>query len=230
MYLVRSGSVQLELDTYEGEQVALDKLEAGDVFGELSFFDGGPRTASARACGDTELLECTQDALLHFLTKHPHAALDLLSVMGRRLRKTDNLLRLRATRNANVEDADQLTFGEQIADKVATFGGSWTFIFAFMGVLLSWVILNSLILRGRAFDSYPFILLNLFLSMIAALQAPVIMMSQNRQSAKDRIKADLDYKIDLKAELEIAELHKRVDAIYEQMNSRPSATSRSPRP
>ena len=230
MYLVRSGAVQLELDTYEGEQVALDKLEAGDVFGELSFFDGGPRTASARACGNTELLECTQDALLHFLTKHPHAALDLLSVMGRRLRKTDNLLRLRATRNANVEDADQLTFGEQIADKVASFGGSWTFIFIFMGILVGWVILNALILRGHAFDSYPFILLNLFLSMIAALQAPVIMMSQNRQSAKDRIKADLDYKIDLKAELEIAELHKRVDAIYEQMNSRPSATSTSPRP
>ena len=215
MYVVRSGKVQVFVDTYEGEQVILDELESGEVFGELSFFDGGARTASARTHGDTELLECTQDALLDFLTKHPHAALDLLSVMGKRLRKTDNLLRMRATRNANVEDDDQLTFGERVADRVASFGGSWT---------------NSLILQRRAFDSYPYILLNLFLSMLAALQAPVIMMSQNRQSAKDRIKADLDYKIDLKAELEIAELHKRVDAIYELLNSRQAPADTSNRP
>ena len=228
MYLVQSGKVRLVLDTYEGEQVALDELEPGELFGELSFFDGGSRTASAQTLGDTELLECTHEALLAFLTKHPHAALDLLAVMGKRLRKTDNLLRLRATRNANVEEAEQLTLGERIADKVAVFGGSWPFIFWFGGVLVSWVILNSIILARRAFDAYPFILLNLFLSMIAALQAPVIMMSQNRQAAKDRIKSDLDYQIDLKSELEIAELHKRVDGIYELLNSRLAATSIRP--
>lgn len=220
MYWVHSGKVQVIIETYEGEQVVVEELAPGEVFGELSFFDGGPRTATARTCGDTELLECTQEALLTFLRQHPHAALDLLSVMGTRLRKTDNLLRLRATRNANVEEEDQLTFGERVADKVAAFGGSWTFIVTFLCVLLAWVALNSFVLQKRAFDAYPYILLNLILSMIAALQAPVIMMSQNRQATKDRIKADLDYQIDLKAELEIAELHKRVDAIYALLNSR----------
>jgi uncharacterized membrane protein len=220
LYQVRSGKVQVELDTYEGERLVVDELQPGEVFGEISFFDGGPRTASAVAVGDTELLQCTREALLEFLTTHPHAALDLLGVMGTRLRRTDDLLRLRATRNVNQEDADQLTLGDRVADKVASFGGSWTFIGTFAGVLLAWVTVNSLLLAKHAFDAYPYILLNLFLSMLAALQAPVIMMSQNRLAAKDRLKADLDYKTNLKAELEIAELHKRLDAVYELLNSR----------
>ena len=227
LYLLRSGKVQVILDTYAGERVVLAELEPGDVFGEISFFDGGPRTASAQASEESELLECTHEALLEFLSKRPHAALDLMAVMGKRLRKTDDLLRLRATRNANEEEADTLTFGERIADKVASFGGSWTFIFMFGAVLLIWVTINSVLLLRRPFDPYPFILLNLFLSMLAAIQAPVIMMSQNRQAAKDRLKTDLDYQIDLKAELEIAELHKRLDAIYDLLNSRVPARSPS---
>ena len=220
MYLVRSGKVEVILDTYEGERVVVADLEPGEVFGEISFFDGGPRTASAQASEESELLECTHETLLDFLSKHPHAALDLMRVMGKRLRKTDDLLRLRATRNANVEEAEQLTFGARVADRVASFGGSWTFIFIFGAILIVWVLINSVLILAHPFDPYPYILLNLFLSMIAALQAPVIMMSQNRQSAKDRIKVDLDYEINLKAELEIAELHKRLDAIFELLNSR----------
>ena len=230
MYLVRSGQVQVILDTYEGERVVVANLDAGEVFGEISFFDGGPRTASAQTSQDSELLECTHETLLEFLSTHPHAALDLMAVMGKRLRKTDDLLRLRATRNANVEEADQLTFGERVADKVATFGGSWTFIFTFGAILVMWVSINSVLILKHPFDPYPYILLNLFLSMIAALQAPVIMMSQNRQSAKDRLKVDLDYEINLKAELEIAELHKRVDAIFDLLNSREPTRSTSTRP
>jgi CRP/FNR family cyclic AMP-dependent transcriptional regulator len=219
MYLVCSGCVQVTLETYEREQVILDRVEPGEVLGEISFFDGGPRTASASAVGETELLECSHDALLRFLNEHPHAALDLMGMMGKRLRKTDELLRMRVTRNANAEEAEQLTLGDRVADKVASFGGSWTFIFTSGGLLGVWVLFNSWMLAKHAFDPFPYILLNLILSMVAALQAPVIMMSQNRQSAKDRLKTDLDYAVNLKAELEVAELRKRVDAIHDLLKS-----------
>ncbi len=122
------------------------------------------------------------------------------------------------SRDTNKAFSDERTFGEKIADSVATFGGSWTFIIIFCAILLAWVILNSFILANRnaAFDPYPYILLNLFLSMTAALQAPIIMMSQNRQSAKDRIDAAHDYEVNLKAELEILSLHKKIDELREQ--------------
>jgi uncharacterized membrane protein len=126
--------------------------------------------------------------------------------------------RLHITHNTNREFQEQATLGQRVADRVAIFGGSWTFIIIFAGILLTWVVLNSLILarRGEAFDPYPYILLNLFLSMIAALQAPVIMMSQNRQAAKDRLDAAHDYEINLKSELEIMALHEKLDALKEQ--------------
>ncbi len=143
--------------------------------------------------------------------------MDVLTVIGRRLRATDELLRTQVSRNPNVEEQELLTFGQRIADKVASFGGSWTFILCFAAVLVVWVILNSTVLLSRHFDPYPYILLNLFLSMLAAIQAPVIMMSQNRQSAKDRLKSDLDYEVNLKAEMEVAHLHRKVDHIYERL-------------
>jgi uncharacterized membrane protein len=146
-----------------------------------------------------------------------HAAMDLLTVIGRRLRATDDLLRTRVSRNVNVEEAEMMTLGERVADRVAAFGGSWTFICIFAAVMLVWVTLNTAALFSNHFDPYPFILLNLFLSMIAAIQAPVIMMSQNRQSAKDRLKADADYEVNLKAELEVAQLHRKLDNIYERL-------------
>lgn len=126
--------------------------------------------------------------------------------------------RLRISRNTNHEFEDKLTFGQRLADRVAAFGGSWTFILIFGAILLSWVVVNSFILarRGEAFDPYPYILLNLFLSMLAALQAPVIMMSQNRQAVKDRLDAAHDYEVNLKAELEIMGLHEKIDTLREQ--------------
>jgi len=141
----------------------------------------------------------------------------LLTVVGRRLRATDELLRTRVSRNPNVEELERLTFGQRIADKVAVFGGSWTFIIIFGVVLAVWVVFNSTALLSNHFDPYPYILLNLFLSMIASIQAPVIMMSQNRLSSKDRLKSDLDYEVNLKAELEVAHLHRKVDHIYERI-------------
>ena len=217
IFILRSGRVELFVESMEGQKLVLSENESGDVIGELSFLDGGSRTATALAREDTQLLTMHRERLLNFIDKHPHAAMDLLTVVGRRLRATDELLRTQVSRNPNVEEEERLTFGQRIADKVASFGGSWTFIIIFGVVLTVWVVLNSTALLRNHFDPYPYILLNLFLSMIASIQAPVIMMSQNRQSSKDRLKSDLDYEVNLKAELEVAHLHRKVDHIYERV-------------
>jgi CRP/FNR family cyclic AMP-dependent transcriptional regulator len=225
VYIVRSGSVQVYIENYEGQKIILRENIKGDVFGDISLLDGGPRTATAVAVEEAETLSLDRDQLLELLTKYPHSGLDLLTVMGRRLRATNELLRTQVTRNINEEEEDILTFGQRIADKVAAFGGSWTFIISFAVFLTLWMGLNSYALHelfkvgGKPFDEYPFILLNLALSALAALQAPVIMMSQNRQAAKDRMQADMDYQVNLKAELEVAQLHSKVDRIYETMQA-----------
>ena len=218
LFLVRSGKVQVFVENFQGDKIPLADNEPGDIFGEISLLDGGPRTATAVAIEDSECLSLDREKLLEFVTRHPHAALDLLTVMGRRLRSTDELLRTHVTRNLNQEEEERLTFGQRIADRVASFGGSWTFIIVFGVILLVWMALN-VYMATHAFDPYPFILLNLVLSTLAALQAPVIMMSQNRQSQKDRLKADLDYEVNLKAELEVAQLHNKMDRLYEAMQA-----------
>jgi uncharacterized membrane protein len=219
LYLIRQGRVEVFVENTEGVKIMLAENEAGDLFGEISLLDGGSRTATVVAVEDTDVLTLDREHLLKFITQHPHAALDLLTVMGQRLRTTDELLRTHVSRNVNVEEEDRLTFGERIADRVAVFGGSWTFILTFGAILVSWMSVNGYLLAAHPFDPYPFILLNLVLSALAALQAPVIMMSQNRQATKDRLKADLDYQVNLKAELEVAQLHGKIDRIYEQMQA-----------
>lgn len=219
VFIVRSGSVQVFMENNEGEKIILGENLAGDLFGEISLLDGGARTATAVATEKSECLVLDRADLLELITAHPHAAMDLLTVMGRRLRATDELLRTHVTRNVNEEEEERLTFGQRIADKVAAFGGSWTFISIFGFFMLVWVVINSWLLATHPFDPYPYILLNLFLSMLAALQAPVIMMSQNRQASKDRLKSDMDYEVNLKAELEVAQLHSKVDRIYEEMQA-----------
>jgi uncharacterized membrane protein len=217
IYILRSGNVEVFVVNQEGEKIILAENQRGDVVGELSFLDGGHRTATAFAREDTQALTMNRDRLLGFIDRHPHAAIDLLTVVGRRLRATDELLRTRVARNVNVEQEERMTLGERVADKVAAFGGSWTFIFIFGAIMLVWVIVNTVALFRHHFDPYPYILLNLFLSMIAAIQAPVIMMSQNRQSAKDRLQADQEYEVNLKAELEVAQLHRKLDRLYERL-------------
>jgi len=215
LYVVRSGRVTVTVEDNMGEEITLADNEAGDVFGEISLLDGGPRTARAEASEPTEALRLDRDSLLELVNSHPHAAIDLLTVVGRRLRATDELLRTHVSRNANVEAAERLTLGGRVADRVAAFGGSWTFIILFGVVLIAWLLVNSVLVLRHPFDPYPYIFLNLILSMLAAVQAPVIMMSQNRQAAKDRLKSDLDYEVNLKAELEVANLHRKVDRIHE---------------
>ena len=229
LYIVRRGRVEVFVENTEGVKIVLGDNGPGDVFGEISLLDGGPRTATATALDETDTLTLNRDQLLEFVTLHPHAAIDLLTVMGRRLRSTDELLRSQVSRNVNVAEEERLTFGQHIADNVATFGGSWTFIIIFATIMTIWVVVNSVFLVKRAFDPYPYILLNLFLSMLAAIQAPVIMMSQNRQAAKDRLKADIQYDVNLKAELEVAHLHQKVDRIYEAVQANFSKLDRKDR-
>jgi len=217
IFILRNGNVELFIESTEGQKIVISENEKGDVIGELSFLDGGARTATALAREATQTLVMHRDRLLEFIDKHPHAAMDLLTAVGRRLRATDELLRTQVSRNPNLEEEERLTFGQRIADKVAAFGGSWTFIIIFGVILAVWVFINSAALFAKHFDPYPYILLNLFLSMIASVQAPVIMMSQNRLSSKDRLKSDLDYEVNLKAELEVAHLHRKVDHIYERL-------------
>lgn len=219
LYIVRSGAVELYVKDTAGQKIVLTVAEEGALFGELSLLDQGPRTATAVALTDTELLALERDDLLLLFQKKPDAALHMLAALGSMTRKADELLRTRVTRNVNVEEEEHMTFGQRIADNVASFGGSWTFILSFSAILMVWMAVN-VYLASRAFDPFPFILLNLALSGLASVQAPVIMMSQNRQAAKDRLKADLEYEINLKAELEVAHLHEKTDRIYESMLER----------
>ncbi len=219
LYIVRSGEIELYIKDTAGQRIVLNTARPGDFFGELALLDEGPRTATAAALADSELLVLGRDDLILLFQKNPDAALHMLASLGRMTRKADELLRTRVSRNLNVEEEETLTFGQRIADRVARFGGSWTFIILFGVFMLFWISMNAL--RGAgAFDPFPYILLNLALSMVAAMQAPVIMMSQNRQSSKDRLKADLDYEVNLKAELEIAHLHEKTDRLYEALGDR----------
>jgi uncharacterized membrane protein len=219
LYLIRSGRVQAQIENDVGETVVLSESKAGEVFGEVALFDGGPRSATVVATEPTEVRILSRDAMLDYLSRHPHAAFDLMAVMSRRLRNFDNVLRNCVTRNPNVVHEERLTFGQRTADVVAAFGGSWAFIFVSTTAMAIWVMINAFLLLDRAFDPYPFILLNLLLSTLGAIQAPVIMMTQNREASKDRMKADLDYQVNLKAELEIEQLHRKVDRLFEEMQA-----------
>ncbi len=219
MHVVLSGKVENSILDEDGKRVVLAIVEPGEIFGELSLFDGDPRSADAFALEATRTAVVDRDDLAQLFGKKPHAALDVLTVLSRRLRKTDVLLSQRAARNPNLVIEEQSSFGERVADGVARFGGSWSFINFFTAVMLVWMVLN---LWGMAhpLDPPPFIGLNLILSMLAALQAPVIMMSQNRQDSKDRVRSELDYQVNLKAEVEIMELHDKVERLKSEIVDR----------
>jgi CRP/FNR family transcriptional regulator, cyclic AMP receptor protein len=213
-YIIQAGQVELSITDDDGEKLVLETLESGDFFGELSLLDGGNRSTTATATQRTDVLVLERHEFLDLLMQRPHMAQDVLLSQAKRIRRTDNLLRRRVSRNPNEEIEERETFGERVADVVAKFGGSWTFIFSFAAILIVWALLNTLVLPDRDhWDPYPFILLNLFLSMLAAIQAPVIMMSQNRQDAKDRIRSELDYQVNLKAELGVSTLLNQTDQL-----------------
>ena len=210
MLTVLEGKVQTFVTDDNKVRIVLDDYSPGEIFGELSLLDGAPRSATAVALESTRVFVIDQDDLHRLVAKKPAAALDIMAVLGQRIRKTDEFIRTRVTRNANTEIEEKITTGDRVADMVAKFGGSWNFIGLFGAIMLVWIVSNTILLE-HPFDPAPFIGLNLILSMLAALQAPIIMMSQNRQDAKDRVRSELDYQVNLKAETEIMELHARVD-------------------
>jgi CRP/FNR family cyclic AMP-dependent transcriptional regulator len=212
LYVVESGVVDIVLPAVS-DDVTLASFESGSFFGELAVFDHQPRTATARAVGDTSLICIPLDAIAALVDSHQGAAKQFMSVIIERLRSADELLSRVQIRNIN-EVADQkMTMGERLADLVARFGGSWTFILFFMLFLVVWAAVNTAWILTSPPDPYPYIFLNLILSCIAALQAPVIMMSQNRLAAKDRLRADQDYQVNIKAEFAIQQLHRKMDEL-----------------
>jgi uncharacterized membrane protein len=225
MHIVLEGKVNVFVLDDDGTSVPIAEIGPGEFLGELSLLDNEPRSATAVAQAATRTFVIDRDDLIRLFRKKPEAALDIISILGKRIRTTDLLLSHRVTRDPNQIIEDKLTFGQRIADGVAAFGGSWNFITMFGVILVCYVTIN-ILLGEHAWDAYPFILLNLFLSMLAALQAPVIMMSQNRQDAKDRVRSELDYKINLKSEVEIIQLHKKIDELREYLLDREGSTEK----
>src|SRR5207244_12036150 len=182
----------------DGREVLLASLGHGDFFGEMAMFDGHGRSADATVAEDSRLAVLTRENFLAFVSSDARIVLEMLSANTLRLRRTDDLLRHRVSRNANEEDARNLTLADRAADQIARFGGSWKFIAASILFTLCWIALNTWLLHDRGFDAYPYVLLNLVIGMIASLSAPVIMMSQHRDAQKDRLQADLAYQVTLK--------------------------------
>jgi CRP/FNR family cyclic AMP-dependent transcriptional regulator len=202
-FIIEDGAVEISYGSGTGK-VVLANLFAGQYFGELSLFDGAPRSATATTTRPSRLLRLDRDDLVDFVNKTPAAAMRIISEMSERLRQTNELMSQQVSRNVLQEAEEHLTRGQRVADRVAQVAGSWPFIGAFCVVMVTWMGIN--IVDLAKFDPYPFILLNLALSTIAAIQAPIIMMSQNRQSSKDKLLAENDYQVNLKAEMEIGAL------------------------
>jgi CRP/FNR family cyclic AMP-dependent transcriptional regulator len=219
LYVVHNGSVRIWVLDEDAEPVTLAELKPGDFFGELAVLDRGPRSSNATAITEITLHRLSSDDFQAFLMQHPDASIDVICEIAARMRQTNALVTARVTRNINVVMEEKATVGQRIADKVASFGGSWTFIIIYLIFLLVWMGLNSFVLiyRRSDFDPYPYILLNLMLSMTAALQAPIIMMSQNRAAEKDRLAAEQDFKVNLKSELLLEELMRRTKSRETQM-------------
>lgn len=212
MFLIESGRVRISIRDEDDAEVILAELAQGDFFGEMSIIDGRQRSADAKVIEDARLAILSRDSFLSFVRTNPDVALEMLSALTDRLRRTDELLRSRVSRNANEEEKARLTLADRAADLIAEFGGSWKFIGVSIALIIFWIIFNSIILV-RGFDPAPYQMLNLVLAVIAGMQAPIIMMSQNRQGEKDRLRADLDYQVNLKNELSLAEVLRRLDVL-----------------
>lgn len=222
LYIITRGQVELSVIGEDRRKVVVDVLEPGEFFGEVSLLDGGGRSATAATVEEVGAFRLERAPFLDLLRRRPEVALDVLAAFAKRFRKTDELLRRRVPNPNEVVEASE-TFGERVADAVARFGGSWSFIFLFGTIILGWMVLNTaLILRREPFDPYPFILLNLVLSTLAAIQAPVIMMSQNRTDTKDRIRSELDYQVNLRAEAGVLQLHEKFDDLRREILKRRS--------
>lgn len=216
-YIMVSGSVRVTTVDEDNQDVVVDEPTRGEFFGFASMLDQTPHQTAAAALEETVCIEVDRNDIQTLLQKKPHAGMDMLAVLGRQFHGAQQLVRVRAARNPNELIESEMTFGERIADAVAGFGGSWRFIISFIVILALYTIIN-LALRRKAWDPYPFILLNLILSMLAALQAPVIMMSQNRQDTKDRLRGELDFDVNRRAEAEVQALARKLNSVAEKID------------
>jgi CRP/FNR family transcriptional regulator, cyclic AMP receptor protein len=215
-YIMMSGAVRVSTIDEDHQEVIVDQPAHGEFFGFASMLEQTPHETNALALEETVCLEVDRRDIAVLLQRKPLAGMDMLTVLGRQFHASQQLVRIRASRNPNEMIETESTFGERIADEVARFGGSWAFIISFLVVLVIYAGIN-IGLRGSAWDPYPFILLNLFLSMLAAIQAPVIMMSQNRQDTKDRLRGELDYDVNRRAESEIQALSRKLNLLGDKM-------------
>jgi CRP/FNR family transcriptional regulator, cyclic AMP receptor protein len=215
-YVMISGSVRVTMVDEDHQEVLVDQPGEGEFFGFASMLEQTVHQTEAIALEETICLEVDRNDISTLLQRKPHAGMDMLTVLGRQFHASQQLVRLRASRNPNDVIEEDMTFGERIADTVASFGGSWTFIITFAVAICAYTTIN-IFLRGSAWDPYPFILLNLFLSMLAAIQAPVIMMSQNRQDTKDRLRGELDYDVNRRAESEIQGLARKLNMLGDKI-------------
>ena len=215
-YILVSGSVRVTTVDEDGQEVVVDEPAPGEFFGFASLLDEKPHQTDALSVDQSECVEVDRHDILTLLQRKPHAGMDMLTVLGRQFHASQQLVRLRANRSPNEVIEEQVTVGERVADRVAGFGGSWSFITSFGAVMILYVIAN-VSLGGRAWDPYPFILLNLFLSMLAAIQAPIIMMSQNRQDKKDRVRSEMDFDVNRRAGSDIQGLARKMNLLGEQI-------------
>ena len=216
-YVIVSGKVTVTSVDEDGQEVVVDQPSPGEFFGFASMIEETKHQTSAVAITDTECIEVDRSDITVLLQKKPLAGIDLLTQVARQFHSTHQLVRLRSQRNPNDLIEEETTFGQRIADAVARFGGSWSFIISFGLVLVVYTLIN-IRLGGHAWDPYPFILLNLFLSMLASIQAPVIMMSQNRQDMKDRVRGELDYDVNRRAANDIQGLARKLNAMSEKVD------------
>ena len=215
-YVMVSGKVRVTTLDQDQQEVIVDEPSHGEFFGFASMLDQTPHQTSAIALEETECLEVSRQDISVLLQRKPLAGMDMLTVLGRQFHASQQLVRVRASRNPNEVIEKEATLGERLADSVARFGGSWVFILTFL-VLSTIYVAANVFLRRSAWDPYPFILLNLFLSMLAAIQAPVIMMSQNRQDTKDRVRSELDFDVNRRAESEIQGLARKLNLLGDQI-------------
>jgi CRP/FNR family cyclic AMP-dependent transcriptional regulator len=215
-YVMMSGLVRVTTVDHDHQEVLVDEPRHGDFFGFASMLEDSPHQTTALAMEETMCLEVSRDDIAALLQQKPMAGMDMLTVVSRQFHASQALVRIRASRNSNDVIEEEMSFGDRIADAVARFGGSWMFIILFGVVLLVYASTNTA-LKSKAWDPYPFILLNLFLSMLAAIQAPVIMMSQNRQDTKDRVRGELDYDVNVRAESEIQTLSNKLNLLADKI-------------
>jgi len=220
MFIIAHGHVNIHLPGEASRRISLKDVTDGEYFGELALFDDKPRSASALATTDALLLELDRGTLERYLTTRPHAAMMFLRTLSTRLRETNEMLSQRAAKNALQDIESKLTWSQKLADKVAELNGSWTFILFLIGMTVAWCLLNASSLNAPQFDPYPYQLFNLALGILVGLQGPLIVMSQNRQSLKDRATAETDFKVNLKNEVNIETLLRELGELRAENHAR----------